>query len=419
MSPIIAAFRVITLAALALTALAPGALAQSRFDRFPSAPGPQIELIRKLPEGVWLDLGPPAPDPKWGSARGRSWAASLPVADSLGLAFFIGEGQHGWVDEKTGRYMDDFWAYDILAHRWMNISPGTDVRNPPQLILNQDGFPALANGTPVPIAILGHVYQQAAWDPDRMSLLVVETREDFYQDIMPSVYAFMQANKDDLNDDNASPWIYDVKADRWRRYRTVARSPETGPGGVTIYIPSVKKAFYWRHDEVWLYDPAAKTWQNMKPGGPKPPFGIDATACYDPKRDRIYLGGGDYPPAKGPNALWIYDIRTNSWIDPMPKGSPGGTLYGTDTSELHYDSASDTVLLFRHGDDAKGIFAYSPARNEWTTVSTRLPSPFYRDYGTGGSSGFYDPALNAHFVFLAGDSGDNGTMFVYRYKAAN
>ena len=33
-------------------------------------------------------------------------------------------------------------------------------------------------------------------------------------------------------------------------------------------------------------------------------------------------------------------------------------------------------------------------------------------------SGFYDPDLNAHFVHVASDSGDNGIMWVYRYKKA-
>jgi len=33
--------------------------------------------------------------------------------------------------------------------------------------------------------------------------------------------------------------------------------------------------------------------------------------------------------------------------------------------------------------------------------------------------GFYDPDLNAHFYFLAGDSHDNGCMPVYRYRRAD
>jgi hypothetical protein len=31
-------------------------------------------------------------------------------------------------------------------------------------------------------------------------------------------------------------------------------------------------------------------------------------------------------------------------------------------------------------------------------------------------SGFYDPVLNVHYYHLAGDSDENGTMLVYRYR---
>src|SRR5256885_14446878 len=57
----------------------------------------------------------------------------------------------------------------------------------------------------------------------------------------------------------------------------------------------------------------------VAPRGPPPPFGIDPTACYDTKRDRIYVGGGSYPVAPGPNAFWAYDVRTDTWIDPKPE----------------------------------------------------------------------------------------------------
>ena len=33
-----------------------------------------------------------------------------------------------------------------------------------------------------------------------------------------------------------------------------------------------------------------------------------------------------------------------------------------------------------------------------------------------GNYGFYDPELNAYFCHFAGDSSDNGAMWVYRYK---
>ena len=390
----------------------------NRFSQFPSPPGKQIDLIRALPDGTWLELGPPAPDPKWGRGRGRAWAANLPVATSLGLAFFYGEGIHGWWDEKTGRYMDDLWAYDINANRWITVYPGTDVRHPPKLHVNKDGFPTLDSGEPIPIGTPVHNYQASTWDPKRKTFLTMEVRDVDYDKSMPSIYAFIQANKNRLNANHASPWIYDTTIDKWRRHATLTPSPETGPGDVLFYIPFMDKVFFRRHDEVWFYDPGGNSWKQVTPGGPALPFGIDAAACYDPKRQRIYIGGGDYPVATGPNAFWIYDIRNNRWIDPKPKGSPGGNRYGADSEEMHYDSASDTVLLFRHSDEQKAIYAYSPETNEWKLVADHLPKRWYAEYGVGGTAGFYDSALNAHFFYVAGDSDDDGTMYVYRYKKA-
>jgi hypothetical protein len=34
------------------------------------------------------------------------------------------------------------------------------------------------------------------------------------------------------------------------------------------------------------------------------------------------------------------------------------------------------------------------------------------------ANAFYDPALNAHFFHVAGDSDENGTVWVYRHKRA-
>ena len=43
----------------------------------PSAPGPHIAKIQALGDNEWIELGPPAGDPKWGKARGRSWSSKM------------------------------------------------------------------------------------------------------------------------------------------------------------------------------------------------------------------------------------------------------------------------------------------------------------------------------------------------------
>src|SRR6516162_2312797 len=63
----------------------------------PSKPGRHIEKITSLGDNSWLELGSPAADPKWGKARGRSWACKIPLAPELRGAFLFGEGVHGYV----------------------------------------------------------------------------------------------------------------------------------------------------------------------------------------------------------------------------------------------------------------------------------------------------------------------------------
>ena len=93
----------------------------------PSAPGTHLQKIAALGNDQWLRLETPAPDPKWGRARGRSWGGrALISAPDLGAAFFFGEGPHALV-KPDGHIMDDLWAYDINANRWIAVYPGTDT----------------------------------------------------------------------------------------------------------------------------------------------------------------------------------------------------------------------------------------------------------------------------------------------------
>ena len=147
-----------------------------------------------------------------------------------------------------------------------------------------------------------------------------------------------------------------------------------------------------------------------------PPFGIDPTAALDTRRNIIYIGGGSYPvvPADQ-NALWIFDLNTNSWRDPKPKNIPGSNSYNTNISVMEYDTKNDKLLLFRHsgGDENKhprGIFIYDPQKNEWSTEP--LPLPAWRGQC---KNAFYAPDLNVYIFHSAGDSADDGSIWAYRY----
>jgi hypothetical protein len=97
---------------------------------------------------------------------------------------------------------------------------------------------------------------------------------------------------------NNSPWQYDVATGRWDLLKVDGPAPVNTLANVSAYVPGRKKLFYWypnEKNEVWFYDPKTNAWDRVKAKGPPPPFGIDAGACLDIKRERIYIGGGYYP----------------------------------------------------------------------------------------------------------------------------
>jgi hypothetical protein len=420
----------LALAIMVWTASAICAQPTGPLTALPSKPGPLVEKVRALADGAWLNLGSPAADPKWGKARGRSWSAPMPYAADRQAAFLTGEGVHGWYNRETNRYMDDLWAYDVNAHRWICLYPGADVKNI-ALKMNADGFEVDPDGQPIPVAQLGHAFAQVTYDSDRKRFQFMPgPGPDWVSALGERRKSWGGLVKWPYTPAGCSPWLYDVATGKFELHKVKDAAPGGGVAHVLIYLPSIKKSFYYRggQKEAWLYDAAKNAWSRLTPKGPPPPFGIDASACLDLKRNRIYLGGGYYPVAAGLSAFWCYDVDANAWIELAPKGKPcmGCNRYGPNQALMHYDSANDVVVLFYHrlpvakpdgdfnpGAKALGVYVYDPVTNAWS----KTPQPLAREIGQC-PSGFYSPDLNAHFIHCAGDSADNGVMSVYRYKAA-
>ena len=382
----------------------------------PSAPGSHIEKIKRLGHGEWLSLGAPSPDPKWGKARGRSWSCRMPFAPELRGAFLFGEGVHGYV-KPDGHVMDDLWFYDLEQHRWLCCYPGAEVAKL-QLMINADGFEANARGEPIPLSPMAHAYEGITYDSDLRRFMAMPCPNNDYLVKSLKEKRAQWSKGQPLNTEKASPWFFETASGKWNRRSTASSSPRSGYGDSFHYLPGQKRAFFRHRDEIWFYDTATNTWAAVKPTGPKLPFGIDATSCYDPTRDRIYLGGGSYPVAPpGTNAFRIYDLKTNAWLDPQPKGAPckGSNSYATNIAAMEYDAASDAVIVFRYGGEAgeRGIFVYDPAVNAWSETAHGFPEKWGQC-----TNAFYDPVLNVHFFHVAGDSADNGVIWVYRHAAA-
>ena len=381
----------------------------------PSAPAPHIEKIKALPDGAWLNLGAPAPDPKWGRARGRSWACRMPFAPELRGAFLAGEGVHGYI-KPDGHIMDDLWFYDPQLNRWICCYPGAEVATV-NLHVNADGFESNAEGEPIPLSPLGHAYENVTYDADLRRFMEMPCSNTDYLEKSVKRRREEWLKDQTVNKSSASPWFFETVSGKWNRRATAMRNPASGFGDAFIYLPEEKRAFFRHCEEVWFYEAGANRWSQVKPSGPALPFGIDATACYDPKRARIYLGGGAYPVApSGVNAFRIFDLKNNAWIDPHPEGAPchGSNSYATNIAAMEYDAANDVVIVFRFGGEKaeeRGIFIYDPTSNAWSEAAQSFPAKWGQC-----TNAFYDPELNAYFFHVAHDSADDGVIWVYRYK---
>lgn len=398
---------------------APAKPAQIRgpLQGLPGEPGPHIAKIQALKDNAWLNLGAPAADPKWGRAGGRSWTAVMPLAPELRGAFLYGEGVHGYA-KPDGHYMDDLWFYDIAAHRWICCYPGADTKTL-DLHVNDQGFEANQDGDLVPVASQVHGYSMNTYDTRGRRMLSMPNLHSYWKTALPQRDRWLKDAPAD-----ASPWMFETLTGKWRRLRTGTPAPRSGYGDTLIYIPSKNQAFFARgNEEVWFYHLDGNRWEQAQVEGPKPPWGIDATSCYDPKRERIYIGGGSYPvaPDEG-HAFWIYDLKTNRWIDPQPQGKPaqGSNRYATLNAVMVYDSANDRVLLIVHSfhydqEERLGVYVYDPESNAWSSESRPLPEGLHNNQA---KNGFYDPALNTVFLHSAGDSRDDGVIWAYRFKNA-
>jgi len=382
----------------------------------PSAPGAHIEKLKALGDNAWLDLGSPAPDPKWGKACGRAWSSRAPYAPDLRGAFVFGEGVHGGI-KSDGHYMDDLWFYDINAHRWICVYPGIKANGGyAEIKFNADGFEVTPDGHPMPIASMVHAYGMVTYDTDRKLFLSMPCSGGYWGGIKGR-----WERREELKEKtpkSASPWIYNTVEGHWDRFKTKNPSGPGGFGATLVYVPTVKKSFSYinKGSPICWYDSEAREWTPIKRQGTLTPWSIDPTSCYDSKRDRIWMGGGKFPIIdKGKNALWSFDVRTETFVEAAPKGAPGSTCCATDRAMMNYDSVNDAVVLIlwkvAEG-DVPGVYVYHPEKNEWETVSERPPALAQKDAWTG----FYDPELNVHFMHGAGDSRDNGVMWGYRYR---
>jgi hypothetical protein len=334
-------------------------------------------------------------------------------------AFLAGLGPNGFI-KPDGHTMDDVWFYDLQAHRWICIYPGTDtatfIRKVEQreLDVDRDGQVVDRNGQPVPVNAGIGGGGNVTYDSDRRQF-VSQSRYNCNGFLFPPLLeqGVLRLKERGCNRKTCSPWAYDAASGQFDRHPVAGEEPETcneGTANQLIYIPGLKKFFCAGRGGTAFYDPEARAWTQVSAQGVGM-TGINHGACYDPKRRRIYMGGGSNSDARTPgDNFYVFDLGTLTWSRPNPVGEFPTSMSNND-SFFNYDAASDRVVVMESF--GRRVFAYDPAANAWTHVSSPRP-----DIGSSCGSGFYDPVLNAYFCYFAMGGDDRGQMLVYRFRRA-
>lgn len=200
-------------------------------------------------------------------------------------------------------------------------------------------------------------------------------------------------------------WSFDSEEATWRYlYNGRNPSPDFDTGvGTSAYVNQEGVVYATAHSQTWIFDPRDASWSRLGTSG-KPPYSIEASMEYDPKRNWLYLLGGRYPEN---TELWRFDIARRSWDALDTSGDKPGAkaVWGPG---LTYDSANDVLLVYQSG----SLWVYDPATSRWE-------KPPYNGGPTEQSYVFgrlrYDAAQNGAWLHIY-QNGQHQTWF-YRYRA--
>jgi len=130
---------------------------------------------------------------------------------------------------------------------------------------------------------------------------------------------------------------------------------------------------------VWLYDPEARAWTNMRPPPYKEPErysktvpgSLNAGATYDPVHEVSITFGGQ-TSGGGTNSLFAYDAWSNTLERLEGKGPPEPR----DGHGIAYDAKNDSLVVFgsQYGNDEKTWF-YRVEANAWEGVDLEPHPP--------------------------------------------
>ena len=201
-------------------------------------------------------------------------------------------------------------------------------------------------------------------------------------------------------------FLWDLETGKWAQ-----RCPNTSPPGACcidgsnvfdvanrrfVRFPgaSLGHGFQWfrkvqlKNSHVWLYDPAANTWTNMRPPPYKDPEkysrevlgSLDAGGTYDENHE-VAISFGGQGAAGGMNNLFVYDAYGNRLERLVTQNPPSPR----DGMGICYDAKNDCLVVFgsQYADDEQTwIYRYGTNRWEAFDLSPRPPGKKRKTYST-------------------------------------
>jgi fibronectin type 3 domain-containing protein len=160
------------------------------------------------------------------------------------------------------------------------------------------------------------------------------------------------------------------------------------PGGSLGHGYQWSRGVKLKQSNVWLYDPAANEWTNMRPPPYKQPEkysrdiigSLNSAATYDPNHEVVITLGGQ--GAGGPtNALFVYDAYANRLEHLKPADPPSPR----DGMGLCYDARNDCLVTFGSqylNDEKTWMYRFSTNRWEGHDLDPHPPGKKEGTYST-------------------------------------
>jgi hypothetical protein len=299
--------------------------------------------------GQWTEKTSAGTSPSARSGQALVWDASG------GKSIMFGGSYAATMDaERT--YLDDTWAYDPAAGTWSEV--------------------ATTGGGPS--ARFGHAM---VYDPDTGTVLMFGGYDqttpsgaglsDLWEyDPGTGAWSELEPPGDRPPGGEYQATVYDSRTRRLLLLVSVAESGTAGDSSTFKYV-----------DQLWAYDREADAWTKLDPGGDSPPGLAAEAMVYDPGTGRVLVFGGYYtsldagrPESEfgwiANESLWAYDPATNEWNDLKPGGDrpPGTSL----PYFVYSPSIQKCVLLVQgitqDGALVSAMWSYDSTANRWTRI---------------------------------------------------